>query len=81
MKVETKRMIPVIHAKLNRTKYTEAIVAFVWLASSSCLEMCNEDDAPIMDLKDAEASFVDITSPTILPTVVAAKTKCQVSQR
>lgn len=75
MIVETKRIIPVIHAKLFRTSSTEATVAVVWLASSSCLEMCNDDDAPMMDPKDAEASLVDIMSPTILPTIITAKIK------
>lgn len=74
MRVETRRMIPVIHAKLFRTSST-AIVALVWLASSSCLEMCNEDGAPIMDPKDAEASFVDITSPIIFPKLSQQKSK------
>lgn len=66
MRVETSRMIPVIHAKLFRTSTTEP-VALVWLASSSRLEMCNEDGASIMDSKNDEASFVDITSPAIFP--------------
>lgn len=66
MRVETSRMIPVIHAKLFRTSTTAAI-SLVLLASASRLEMCSEDGALIMDPKDDEASFVDITSPTILP--------------
>ena len=66
MRVEKSRMIPVIHAKLFRTSTTEA-VALVWLASSSRLEMCNEDGASIMDPKNDEASSADITSPTIFP--------------
>jgi hypothetical protein len=67
MRVETSRMIPVIHAKLFRTSTIEAIVALVWLASSSRLEMCNEDGASIMDPRNDEASCVDTTSPTIFP--------------
>jgi hypothetical protein len=66
MRVETSRMIPVIHAKLFRTSTTEAM-SVVLLASSSRLEMCSEDGASIMDPKDDGASFVDITSPTIFP--------------
>jgi len=65
MRVETSRMIPVIHAKLFLTSATEA--SFVLLASSSRLEMCSEEGVSIMDPKDDEASFVDITSPTIFP--------------
>ena len=72
MRVEKSRMIPVIHAKLFRTSTTEA-VALVWLASSSRLEMCNEDGASIMDPKNDEASSADITSPTIFPVQLTAK--------
>jgi hypothetical protein len=65
MRVETRRMIPVIHAKLFLTSISEeAIVVLVWLVSFSHLEMCSEDAGPT---KDGEASFVDITNPTIFP--------------
>ena len=69
MRVETRRMIPVIHARLNLTRYIAAIeaVALVLDASASRLEICNEDSASMMDAKDVEASLADITSPTIFP--------------
>jgi hypothetical protein len=71
MRVEIRRMIPVVHAKLNLTRIIAAIeaeaVALVMLASASRLEICNEDGASMMDAKDVDASFVDITSPTIFP--------------
>jgi hypothetical protein len=69
MRVEIRRMIPVVHAKLNLTRIIAAIAAepLVLLASASRLEICNEDGASMMDAKDVEASFVDITSPTIFP--------------
>ena len=69
MIVDTRRMIPVVHAKLNLTRIIAAIVAepFVLLASASRLEICNEEGASMIDAKDVDASFVDITSPTIFP--------------
>jgi hypothetical protein len=71
MRVEIRRMIPVVHAKLNLTRIIAAIeaeaVALVMLASASRLEICKEDGASMMDAKDVDASFVDITSPTIFP--------------
>jgi len=75
MRVETSRMIPVIHAKLFLTSATEA--SFVLLASSSRLEMCSEEGVSIMDPKDDEDSFADIISPTIFPIyfVVTAKNR------
>ena len=71
IKVETRRIIPVIQAKLCLTKITSAIVvAFTGFASANHRDSRAENITFSTGAELADDSLLDTTTPTIFPAIV-----------